>query len=77
MTLKWQHPQDDGGCRITSYAVFRHDGAGGLINIEANAEGDTNVRNRPTLDTLMITNFPVGTSTGLIYSFKVVAYNAI
>lgn len=77
MTLKWQHPKDDGGCLITSYAVFRNDGAGGPINIEANAVNDANVRNRPTLDTLMITNFPVGSSTGLTFSFKVVAYNAV
>ena len=77
LTLKWEHPVDNGGCLVTSYAVFRNDGAQGDISIEANADGDTNVRNRPTLDSLTITNFPSGTSTGLDFSFKVVAYNAV
>lgn len=77
LTLKWEHPADDGGCLITSFAVFRDDGAGGSINIEANAEGDTNVRNRPTLDTVTVTNFPAGSSTGKHFSFKVTAFNAV
>ena len=77
MTIRWTHPEDNGGCLITSFAVFRDDGNGGEINIEANAVSDTNVRNRPTLDTLTITNFPIGTSTGLTFSYKVVAYNAV
>lgn len=77
LTLQWQHPSDNGGCLITSYAVFRNDGSASSINIEANGDNDTNVRNRPTLDKLTITNFPVSTSTGLTFSFKVIAYNAV
>lgn len=77
MTVSWDHPKDNGGCPITSYAVFRNDGEGGEITVEANAVGDTNVRNRPTLDTLTITNFPAGTSTGKIFSFKVTVFNAV
>ena len=76
LTLQWEHPEDSGGCLITSYAVFRDDGNAGSIDIEANASSDTNVRNRPTLDSLTITNFPVS-STGLTFSFKVVAFNAV
>ena len=66
LTLQWEHPADNGGCPITSFAVFRDAGDGGDIDIEANAPGDTNVRNRPSLASLMITNFPVG-STGLTF----------
>ena len=63
MSLHWEHPEDNGGCLITGFAVFRNDGtAEGEITIEANADSDTNVRNRPTLDALTITNFPAGTS---------------
>lgn len=72
LTLQWEHPADNGGCPITSFAVFRDDGASGDIDIEANAPLDTNVRNRPSLDSLLITNFPVA-STGLTFRFTVVA----
>ena len=77
MTIRWEHPDDNGGCPISSYAVFRNDGNAGAIEVEANAAGDTNVRNRPTLDTLTVTNFPATTSTGKIFSFKVTAFNIV
>jgi hypothetical protein len=76
MTLQWSHPSDNGGCAITSYAVFRDDGADGDISVEANADFDTNVRDRPTLDQLLVTNFPVD-SAGLTFRFTVVAYNHV
>lgn len=48
-TLAWLMPSDDGGCPITGYAVFRNNGALGAITTEANAVGDTNIRDKPTL----------------------------
>ena len=77
LTLHWVHPEDHGGCLITSYAVFRNDGANGSITTEANGENDTNVRNRPLLDTLQVTNFPPSVSTGKVFSFMVTAYNLV
>lgn len=76
LTLQWQQPSDDGGCAIKSYAVFRNDGLSQLISIEANADLDTNVRDRPTLRTLLITNFPAN-SAGMTFTFAVQAFNEI
>ena len=56
--------------------MFRNDGAGGEITIEANADYDTNVRDRPTLDQLLVTNLPAD-STGLNFMFTVVAFNDV
>lgn len=46
VTLRWEAPEDIGGCSITSYAVYRDDGAGGAIttNMEAGS-----VANKPYL----------------------------
>ena len=30
-TITWELPESDGGCPITSYAIYRDDGAGGFI----------------------------------------------
>jgi hypothetical protein len=49
---------DNGGCRITSYVVYRNDGSIGDIITEVNTDNDPDVRDRPSLSSLMITNFP-------------------
>jgi hypothetical protein len=74
--LSWVEPINDGGCPITSYAVFRNDGTSTSITVEANAPSDTNVRDRPTLRQLLVTNFPVG-STGMTFTFAVQAINEV
>lgn len=32
ITLRWTQPQSDGGCPVTSYAVYRDDGANGAFS---------------------------------------------
>lgn len=70
ITISWQPPTDDGGCRILSYAVFRDDGASGPINTEVNANLDPLVRNLPSLNSLKVTNFPTG-SQGSTFRFQI------
>lgn len=48
-TIEWKAPEDDGGCPITGYAVFRNDGEGGATITEVNSVLDTNIRDQPTL----------------------------
>jgi hypothetical protein len=68
MTLSWVPPSDLGGCRVTGYAVWRDDGAvasasaGTGITTELNSASDPLVRGRPSLNTLVATNFPANTA---------------
>lgn len=52
ITLKWNAPNDNGGCRITSYVVYRDDGLGGNITTEVNTLQDPSVRGNPSLNLL-------------------------
>ena len=61
ITVGWGDPIDDGGCPITGFAVFRDDGAGSAISTEVNLANDPLVRDIPTLDRLVVTNFPAAT----------------
>lgn len=74
MTLRWKAPEEDGGCTITGYAVYRNDGEGGTSWTEVNTAMDSNVRDRPTLLNMIVTSFPVA-SAGKEFLFKVVAFN--
>lgn len=56
--LEWTEPGFNGGCPVTSYAVFRDAGDGGLINQEVNSVQDTNIRDKPTLQSMVVTHFP-------------------
>lgn len=67
-TLQWNQPTDNGGCPILGYAVFRNDGANGEITTEVNINFDTNVRDKPTLRRMVITNLPAN-SVGKLFSF--------
>ena len=66
--LVWEQPSDNGGCSILGYAVYRNDGNDGPINTEVNTDIDTNIRDRPTLNSMSVTYFPAG-STGSVFSF--------
>lgn len=46
VTLRWEEPENNGGCSITSYAVFRDDGAGSAINVNMES---ASVANKPYL----------------------------
>ena len=67
MALQWAPPLDTGGCRITGYAVFRDEGAvaasaeGSGISEELNMASDPDVRDKPSLNTLMATAWPADT----------------
>lgn len=74
MTLEWSAPQDNGGCTVTGYAVYRNDGEGGTSWTEVNAVMDTNVRDRPDLLGMTVTAFPIN-SAGKEFEFKVIAFN--
>lgn len=66
MLLRWQPPREDGGCRVTGYAVFRDEGddasaaLSSAISTELNSPSDPAVRGKPSLNSLYATAFPVG-----------------
>lgn len=77
ITIQWAQPQDNGGCVITSYAVFRDEGmstisAGTItpVTTEVNSVNDPAVRNIPTLTQLVVTYFPALTD-GFTFRFTV------
>jgi hypothetical protein len=72
----WNAPKDDGGCPITGYAVFRNDGEGGLPTIEVNTDQDSNIRDKPTLRSVTVSNFPEG-SLSSTFMYQVEAFNAV
>jgi hypothetical protein len=74
IVIGWEEPSDDGGCPITSYAIFRDDGAGGTITTEVNTNNDPAIRGIPTLRQANITYFPIG-SEGDTFRFMVTAFN--
>ena len=63
--MSWVPPRDAGGCRITSYAVYRDDGLGG--NIDHKVHSDV-VKDMPSLDLLAVTDFP-DSSVGRTFRF--------
>ena len=78
LSLSWTQPSSDGGCPITSYAVYRNDGSSpsAVINTEVNSASDSNVRNKPTLRSLLITNYPAN-SVGKTFTYQVKVWNAV
>ena len=76
ISLEWEEPESDGGCPITSYAVFRDDGAGSSINVEINSSNDPAIRNNPSLFEADVTFFPASME-GESFYFQIVAYNQV
>ena len=75
-TISWQQPQDDGGCPLTGYAVYRNDGQNGQIDTEVNSPNDSNVRDKPTLRQLTITDYP-SSPLGKSFQYQVKAFNIV
>ena len=74
ITVTWTAPESDGGCDISSYAVFVDDGAGGNF-VEVNEVEDPLVRYIPGLSQLLITS-PFDTAVpGTDYRVYVEAFN--
>lgn len=58
MGIKWTQPSVIGGCDLTSYVLFmKENGALESTIIEVNVDNDLQVRNRPGLNTFVITKF--------------------
>lgn len=74
LIIGWEEPDDDGGCPITGYAVFRDDANGGNVTTEVNTVNDTQIRNNPTLRRATITNFTAA-SQNQNYRFMVRVFN--
>ena len=70
INIIWSPPADQGGCRITSFAIYRSDGVGSVINTEVNSVDDPAVRFKPSLNSLVVTSFPAS-STGRTFKFIV------
>lgn len=70
ITIQWETPSDTGGCRVTSYIVYRNDGGLGLITTEVNTDNESLVRDRPSLNSFKITNFP-SDSQGNTFAIRV------
>lgn len=64
VTLRWDQPSIVGGCSISSYAIFRDDGAGSAINNNMDA---ANVANKPFL-------FEYTFTLGAAFTGKVIRY---
>jgi len=72
--IQWKAPLDNGGCSLSGYAVFKDDEFG--ITTEVNSAFDPLVRNNPSLDGVIITNFaPLNADVGKTFKIKVTAYN--
>jgi len=72
ITLQWSPPQDDGGCAISDYAVYRDENGTG-----ASAWTLVNPLDRddPTLEQFQCSTFPGGAVLGSYYVFKIIATN--
>lgn len=70
INIAWAAPEDDGGCRILSYVVYRDDGNGANIDVEVNTDNDPAVRDLPSLNSLRVTDFPAN-SEGKTFRFQV------
>ena len=65
ITVNWNEPLDNGGCSILGYSVHIDDGNQGPF-VEANVDGDINVRLQPSLSQLTITRIALA-NLGLTY----------
>jgi hypothetical protein len=74
MKIEWTIPADNGGCPITSYAVFRDDGNDSEAIYEVNQTNDSNIRDRPELFEMTVTDYPA-TPTGKIFKYRVQVFN--
>ena len=61
-----------GGCRITTYVIYRNDGGLDEISTEVNEDNDPLVRDRPSLNSYEVTSFPVD-GQGSTFAFRVKA----
>ena len=70
ITIQWEPPADTGGCRIVSYIIYRNDGILGNVDTEVNEDNEPLVRDRPSLNSFQITNFPLN-SEGFTFSIRI------
>lgn len=68
LKLRWQIPQDNGGCNLTGFNLFRDDGAGGLIQTEVDP---TTINDKPSLTQHEMIFLPIDTGKQFRYQLKV------
>jgi len=72
--IRWMEPKMIGGCDITGYAVYmKEDGAADSTYAEVNVDNDLAVRNRPGLNSLIITKF-VANDLGKYFNIYIRAF---
>jgi hypothetical protein len=69
--LRWQIPQDNGGCNLTGFNLFRDDGNAGSISIEV---APSDINNKPSLTSHLL-QF-TATETGKQFKFQLQTSNA-
>lgn len=75
VTLVWSPPGDDGGCTITSYALFMGDEATATaVGIVYSEVHSSEIRDRPSLNTFTVTALP-SVAVGTTLRFKLAAFN--
>lgn len=52
LTVKWQSPISDGGCSVTSFALYRDNGDNGAISVQVDP---ANLNNKPYIFEYTIT----------------------
>ena len=71
ITVGWIAPEDDGGCPIITYELYRNDG---LTGTTTTLVDDTAIRGKPYLSSYSVGGL---INTGNSYKFKIMAYNEI
>lgn len=74
ITIQWNQPEDNGGCPIHDYGVFRDNDGSGSVWTEVNPSNQF-PRFDPHISTFKCETFPTSAAVGSSFIFKVVAYN--
>jgi large repetitive protein len=73
MTVSWAAPEEEGGCDITEYALFRNDGAGGSTKTQIHS---TELAGRPEITKLVVSE--LGTSPlSKTFKFRVEVFTTL
>lgn len=74
LIIGWYQPEDNGGCPITGYSIYRDDALGGDVTTEVNTVDDPALTGNPVLRQATITSFEAD-SAGMTYRVMVRVHN--
>jgi hypothetical protein len=75
ITLDWDEPQNNGGCEVFDYGVYRDmDGTGNSVFVNVNPAASY-IRNDPQTTIFTVTQFPALHQVGDFYKFYISATN--